>query len=140
MKLPAKIEYGCRAVLELALRYESHAPVQLSTISEFQNIPKKFLVQILIRLKNGKIVDSSRGIAGGYFLIRAPSRISLADVFTAIDSNLISNAESGGERSNGSLVGRIWSEINIEVFRRLNEITLEDLITKIKSGQLTYNI
>jgi DNA-binding IscR family transcriptional regulator len=61
MKIPAKIEYAYKAVLELALRYNKENPVQINTICEAQVVPKKFLIHLLLRLKNANIVNSSRG-------------------------------------------------------------------------------
>ena len=85
MKLPAKSEYAFKAVIELAIRYNGENPIQLNVISDSQEIPKKFLIQILLRLKSAKIVNSSRGTAGGYFLAKPPSKVSLADVLMAVD-------------------------------------------------------
>ena len=89
MKLPAKVYYGCKAVLELALRYDNRQPVRLATISGQQNIPTNFLVQLLIRLKNAGLVESTRGASGGYTLAKPPGEISLADVFKAVDDNIL---------------------------------------------------
>jgi Rrf2 family protein len=143
MKLPAKIEYGCKAVMELALRYNGHMPVRVSIISQLQNIPRRFLVQILIRLKNARIVGSARGIAGGYFLAKPPSQISLADVFMAVDDNIIGgNAQykRGRGKDTDNLVVRLWQEISDDVVAKLKDTTYDDLVKKFKTGQLTYYI
>jgi Rrf2 family transcriptional regulator, cysteine metabolism repressor len=143
MKLPAKIEYGCKAVMELALRYNSHVPVRVSIISQLQNIPRRFLAQILIRLKNARIVGSARGISGGYFLAKPPSQISLADVFMAMDDNIIGGVTHQKGRSGkdaDSLVVRLWQEISDDVVARLQHTTYDDLVSKFKNGQVTYYI
>jgi Rrf2 family protein len=143
MRLPAKIEYGCKAVMELALRYNGHVPVRVSIISHLQNIPSKFLAQILIRLKNARIVDSARGISGGYFLAKPPSQISLADVFMAMDDNII-NGQVRYKGSRGkdadSLVVRLWQEISDDVVKRLTHTKYDELVSKFKNGQVTYYI
>lgn len=143
MKLPAKIEYGCKAVMELALRYNGHTPVRVGLISQLQNIPRRFLVQILIRLKDARIVGSARGISGGYFLAKPPSQISLADVFMAMDDNIIGgNAQYRGNRGKDpdSVVVRLWQEISDDVVARLKHTTYDDLVNKFKNGQPTYYI
>ena len=143
MRLPAKIEYGCKAVMELALRYNGHVPVRVSIISHLQNIPSKFLAQILIRLKNARIVDSARGISGGYFLAKPPSQISLADVFMAMDDNIIGGQvhyKGRGGKGADSLVVRLWQEISEDVVKRLKHTTYDDLVSKFKNGQVTYDI
>lgn len=143
MKLPAKVEYAFKAVLELAVRYKGDNPVQLSAVSESQGIPKKFLIQLLLRLKNANIVNSSRGIAGGYYLTRPPSQISLADVFRAIDEGILevpkkmrSAKASGADK----LILRVWGEISRETIERLEAITFDKLGADLKGEQLTYYI
>jgi len=143
MKLPAKIEYAYKAVFELSLRYGKDNPVQLSVISEAQGIPKKFLIQLLLRLKNANIVNSSRGIAGGYNLVRPPSRISLADVFRGIDDGLLVDTRKA-KGSKGSEAGRlilgIWQDIGKQITSRLESVTFDQLVTKARDEQLTYYI
>ena len=143
MNLPAKIEYAFKAVLELTVRYGSDSPVQLNTISESQGIPKKFLTQLLLRLKNANIVNSSRGIAGGYNLTRPPSQISLADVFRAIDEDMLEipkKTKSIKAADADKLILRIWGEISRQTVKQLERITFDRLAADLKSEQLTYYI
>ena len=67
MKLSLRGEYALRALLVLGLNYEQPV-VSIQTISARQNIPKRFLEQILHDLKSAGIVQSKRGVAGGYRL------------------------------------------------------------------------
>jgi Rrf2 family protein len=85
MKLSAKTEYACLAMLELAEEYDSGQPVQLRRIADAHGIPPRFLVQILLQLKGAGLVASTRGAAGGYRLFRPPQEISLADVIEVVD-------------------------------------------------------
>lgn len=143
MRLPAKIEYAYKAVLELAIRYDAKAPVQISAISESQKIPKKFLIHLLLRLKNANIVNSSRGLAGGYYLTRPPSRISLADVFKAIDDTIIGGLDKSRlskATEADKLLLRIWDDISKADVKRLEEVTFDKMVSQIKSGELTYYI
>lgn len=129
--------------MELALRYGNDNPVQLNAISESQNIPKKFLIQLLLRLKNAHIVNSSRGISGGYYLARRPSQISLADVFKAIDETLIESPKRrrpGKGSDTDRLVLGILGELSQETARRLEEITFDKLISQVKREAMTYYI
>lgn len=143
MKIPAKIEYAYKAVLELALRYNGDSPVQINTICEAQKIPKKFLVQLLLRLKSSNIINSSRGVAGGYYLTRPPSQISLADIFRAIDDTIIGSPKIS-KRSKGSesdrLFFHIWDEASKETVSRLGKITFDKLASQLKNEQFTYYI
>src|SRR3989440_2119045 len=87
MKLSLRGEYAVRALLVLGLRH--HEPlVRIQTISEQQNIPKRFLEQILNDLKSAGLVQSKRGVAGGYRLARRPEEISIAAVIRHIEGAL----------------------------------------------------
>jgi Rrf2 family protein len=89
MKLSVKGEYALRALIVLGLDYlEDDSVVRIQEVSKRQNIPKRFLEQILNDLKSGGIVESKRGVAGGYRLKRPPDQISLAEVIRHIEGPL----------------------------------------------------
>jgi Rrf2 family protein len=85
MKISAKAEYACLAVLALARQKPGGPPVRIREISESHGIPERYLVQILLQLKGSGLVASTRGAAGGYRLARPADSISLGEVLTAID-------------------------------------------------------
>jgi|ERR1051326_3683796 Rrf2 family protein len=87
MKLSLRGEYALRALLVLGLEYEQPV-VRIQTISEQQNIPKRFLEQILNDLKSAGLVQSKRGVAGGYRLARKPEEIPLAAVIRHLEGAL----------------------------------------------------
>jgi Rrf2 family protein len=87
MKLTAKTEYACLAMLQLAEEYDTGEPVQIRRIAEEHGIPSRFLVQILLQLKSASLVTSTRGAAGGYRLGRPPEQISLADVIEVMEGD-----------------------------------------------------
>src|SRR5438477_9403797 len=87
MKLSLRGEYALRALLVLGLNYPQSV-VRIQTISEQQNIPKRFLEQILNDLKSAGVVESKRGVAGGYRLARPPEEIPLATVIRHIEGAL----------------------------------------------------
>jgi Rrf2 family protein len=87
MKLSVRGEYALRALLVLGQNY-SEEVVRIQTISDQQNIPKKFLEQILNDLKSMGVVESKRGIAGGYRLSRPPENITLASVIRYVTGAL----------------------------------------------------
>jgi Rrf2 family cysteine metabolism transcriptional repressor len=85
MKISAKAEYACLAVLALARQNLDDPPIRIREISETHSIPERYLVQILLQLKGAGLVTSTRGASGGYRLARPASSISLGQVLTAID-------------------------------------------------------
>src|SRR5437868_14042630 len=85
MRVSAKGQYACIAMLELAAHYDDPQPVHIKTVADVHGISQRFLVQILLQLKVHGLVESIRGAAGGYHLARPPEKISLADVINAVD-------------------------------------------------------
>lgn len=87
MKLSLRGEYALRALLVLGVNYKQSV-VRIQTISRQQNIPKRFLEQILNDLKSAGVVESRRGVSGGYRLAHPPQDISLATVVRHIEGAL----------------------------------------------------
>src|SRR5438045_1988185 len=87
MKLSLRGEYALRALLVLGLNYQQPV-LRIQTISQQHNIPKRFLEQILNDLKSAGVVESKRGVAGGYRLARPPDEIPLATVIRHIEGAL----------------------------------------------------
>lgn len=95
MKLSAKAEYACLAVLALAGSGPEDPPLRIREIAEEHGIPERYLVQILLQLKAAGLVLSTRGASGGYRLARLPERISLAEVLSAIDGPQLHREPAG---------------------------------------------
>ena len=87
MKLSVKSEYACLALLYLAENYENGLRTT-AQIAEKQEIPKKFLEQILVTLKYGGYLQSRKGTGGGYWLAKDPGSISLAEIIRLMDGSL----------------------------------------------------
>jgi Rrf2 family protein len=144
MRISAKAEYACVAMLELAANYAESQPLPIKTIAEAQEIPQPFLVQILLQLKTAELVVSVRGASGGYQLARPPDAITLADVINAIDDRAATprSALTKGRLSPtiGVLLG-IWQELQAEEQRALQRVTLADLVRRIQEDHaLSYQI
>src|SRR2546423_3214976 len=84
MRVSAKVDYAVRAGAELAAA-AGQGPQKGERIAQAQEIPLKFLENILLDLKHAGLVQSQRGVEGGYWLARAPEEISLADVIRAVE-------------------------------------------------------
>jgi Rrf2 family protein len=87
MKLSVRGEYALRALLVLGLNYGNQV-TSAQAISDHQRIPKRFLEQILNDLKSGGLVESKRGMAGGYRLAQTPEQIRLAAVVRQVEGAL----------------------------------------------------
>jgi len=79
-----KCKYAIKALIQLGAHYDK-GYVLTSTISKEENIPKKFLEQILLELKHAGFVGSKQGYGGGYYLKTKPKDISVADIYRLFD-------------------------------------------------------
>jgi len=138
MKISARDEYACAAVLDLALHYDNESPVRVQDIAQRQSIPMKFLFQIMQILKRVDIVRSRRGTEGGFILTRPPSQITVGDVVLAMGGPFI---EPSLENEN-SHFRSIWADADRAVAGVLNGITFEELVRRARSSkrQLMYHI
>ena len=140
MKVSARDEYACSAVLELALNYDSEAPVRVQDIAQRQAIPMKFLFQIMQILKRVDIVRSRRGTEGGFTLTRPPSQISVGDVIRAMSGPFVQLSSLDNVKD--SQFKPIWDDVDRAIGGVLNSITFEELVRRERSGKrhLMYHI
>ena len=144
MRLSAKAQYACVAMVELACSFGERTPVHLKTIAENHGISQRFLVQILLQLKGNGLVESTRGAAGGYHLARPPRDITLAEIIHAIDqAPPAAPLALGGLHSTPAVqvVSHVLQEVQEREQKRLAEVTLSDLVKQTQpSGELSYQI
>jgi Rrf2 family protein len=144
MRISAKAEYACVAMLELAANYGDAQPVRIKSIAEAQGIPQRFLVQILLQLKTAGLVASVRGASGGYQLARPPEDISLAAVINAIEDRTLAPRSALGEANRTPVVETllgVWHEIGAREQRTLEQLNLAELLLRARqSDALSYQI
>lgn len=138
MKITARVDYAILAMFELALNSRERR-LQAKEIAERQQIPLRFLEQILIQLKRGGLVQSSRGAAGGYVLARSPSQITLQDIMEAVEGEV---SLVDPKHNPNSTVLRVLREIEEEFVEKLRSITVRDLVhRKLRESKvLVYHI
>jgi Rrf2 family protein len=83
-QLSKRTQYGLRALYALA-RNHGHGPTLITQLAHDEVIPKKFLEQILLSLKESGLVASKKGKGGGYFLAQPPEQITLAAVIRLME-------------------------------------------------------
>lgn len=120
--------YAIRSVMQLI--QSSYAdPVKAGDISISQNIPEAYLFKLLGRLKIAGIIKSRRGINGGYYLAKKPSKITISDIFKATDNTiastkcLLSDNECGGTET--CTIHKVWAKSNVKIEKVLRNISLE---------------
>jgi Rrf2 family protein len=144
VRISAKAEYACVAMLELAANYREPQPVRVKVIADAQAIPQRFLVQILLQLKTAGLVASVRGASGGYQLTRPPESISLAAVINAIDDRSLLLHSALGETKRSPFIDAllgVWRQIHAEEQRTLEKLSLAELLRRTQqTHSLSYQI
>lgn len=136
MKISARCEYACRAMLELAQRYRSEETVNSAAIAERRDIPEKYLVHILLQLKRVGLVQSIRGARGGYRLGFPPEQISLHDIVTAIDGPLEEQLPLGPDSA--VELRPAWGKLAEALRTSMDGITLRDILESSSQSQMYY--
>jgi Rrf2 family transcriptional regulator, cysteine metabolism repressor len=133
VQISAKTQYACIAILELARHFLSKEPVRIRKIADEHDIPARFLVQILIHLRNAGIVQSTRGAAGGYRLARDPRAISLSEVMCAVEGGRdAKTSEEAIPSSPMSLLVAAWEEAEAAQTKVLQGINFAQLVERLK--------
>ncbi len=143
MKLSTKGRYGLRAFIDLAVWGEEE-PVSLTSIAERQGISVNYLEQLMAKLKRAGLVNSVRGVNGGYVIAKPAEEISVGDVLRALEGDLApvecvgigSNNET--TRCNGSshCVSKIvWKRINDSINDTVDSIYIGELVKESKKEQ-----
>lgn len=129
MELSSKSEYALLALLELAVHYNEGEPLQIRQIAAEQNIPDRYLEQLLATLRRAGIVRSQRGARGGYLLSREPWKITLLDVVDCIEGSDSKLPEAGREAKGieGTVIREVWQEAGRAADAVLQKYTLQDL-------------
>jgi len=146
MKLSVRGEYALRALIVLGLDYiEDDSVVRIQEISTRQNIPKRFLEQILNDLKSAGMLESKRGITGGYRLKRAPENITLAEVIRHIEGPL-APVSCVSERfyekcscpnEDKCAIRSVMKEVRDAIVKILEDVTVAQMCERVKKLQGT---
>ena len=135
MKLTNKGRYAVMAMADLASN-ANHGPISLTEIAFRQNISLAYLEQIFIKLKNNKLVKSSRGALGGYILEKPASEIKLSNIIYAVDEevktlNCKKDSKKGcGGRSVKCITHNLWDDLEKHINGFFESKNLNDLVIK----------
>ena len=127
-------EYGVRLMVELARHYGS-GPVSLSEMAEHESLPRPYLEQLVVSLREAGLVTSTRGAHGGYELARPPVSVRMSEVITALEGPIAPmvcasddphHAEAC-QRAGFCTVEQLWQRVRAAVVSALDSMTLLDL-------------
>lgn len=130
MRISAKVDYAVRAAIELAA--VGGEPIKGEAIAEAQDIPLKFLENILGELKHTGIVSSRRGAQGGYWLAKDADDVSLADIVRAVEGPLATVRGQGPEsltyRGEAEPLQKVWIALRANIREVMEETSLADVV------------
>lgn len=139
MKLSTKGRYGLRAFIDLAVWGEKE-PVSLTSIAERQEISVSYLEQLMAKLKRAGLVNSVRGVNGGYIIAKPAEEISVGDVLRALEGDLtpvecpeIDSSKTVHCTGSSHCVSKIvWKRINDSINDAVDSIYIGELVKESK--------
>lgn len=137
MKITTKSRYAIRSIFALVLLGGDEKPITLTQVSEHEDISRKYLEQIFIKLKKCGIVEGSRGAQGGYVLAKPANQITLKEVIYAMDGPVsISDCtmETSCDNFGSCGINWLWSGLKKTVDNYLENITIYDLKRQATGG------
>ena len=146
MRIPMKVDYGVRALVDLALRLDGDKPSRTADIAGRQSIPEPYLDQLLTTLSKFGIIRSRRGPQGGHVLAKAPSEISLGMVMAGLEGTAapLDCIAEPTECTLSSICAQreVWRSVEDAVNSVLSSTTIGDLASRQKRLQSrgTYQI
>ncbi len=128
MKLSRTVSYALQATLQLAEAQSDH-PVPCSRLAAEGKMPERFLLQILRNLVAHGVLESTRGVDGGYALRQSPVDVSLLDIIEAVDGPMVSSlpVAEGLHKESREKLEQLLTQVNDEVRTRLAAIRMADL-------------
>ncbi|HEY9813439.1 MAG TPA: Rrf2 family transcriptional regulator [Candidatus Sericytochromatia bacterium] len=138
IELSSKVKYALLALLELASRYDQGSCLQIEQLAAVQQIPARYLAQLLMMLRRDGLVRSQRGARGGYVLAREPRRITVFEILTCLEGNQTQEQLSQIEQTapDNLLIAQLWQEAAVAANQVFQRYTLQDLCDQRNQGKL----
>ncbi len=138
MKITYKGDYALKAILDLSYYFKSKEVIPLVDISKRQNIPEKYLEQIMLILKRAGYVESKRGVGGGFFLLKSPEEIILGEILRHIEGPI--EPISCGKKAYTSSCGEeeqcafreIWVKVTESISSIVDNVTFAHILQRNK--------
>jgi Rrf2 family transcriptional regulator, cysteine metabolism repressor len=138
-------EYGVRLMVELA-RHHGHGPVSLSEVAEHEELPRAYLEQLVVSLRDAGLVASTRGAHGGYQLTGDPAEIRMGTVLRVLEGPLAPMICASEDPVHAGLCDRtgfctvnlLWVKVRDAIGSALDSVTLADLARPRPSATATH--
>ncbi len=124
MKIPTRLRYGLRFLINIARYYDTDTLISISKISEEEHISNKYLEQIISKFVSAGIIHGTRGKGGGYSLVQDPDKLSLYEISLALgeDFNFLDCVRQEDACENAiacstNVFWREYSKMSVDLFR-----------------------
>ncbi len=138
MRLSTRMCYGTRALLELSVNY-GLGEMSLASISQSQDLPLKYLEQLMHSLKSGGLIQAVRGAKGGYSLARPPRKIHLSEVYNCLEGPATTVDcvlhEDICDRTDFCPTRPVWTKMHEAIMGTLDSVTLQDLLDEAEQDK-----
>jgi Rrf2 family cysteine metabolism transcriptional repressor len=129
-------EYGVRMMVELA-RHHGAGPISLAEMADHEALPRPYLEQLVVSLREAGLVHSTRGAHGGYELTRQPVEIRMGEVVRALEGPIAPMVCASEDPTHAAMcdrtgycsVNHLWMTVQRAISAALDSITLADLAT-----------
>ncbi len=127
-KVSKKAQYGLRAMIFLANVQKTKKPYSTKEISQKEGIPFDFLEKIIGQLERAGLVNSKKGVFGGYLLGSHPKKIAIGRITEILEGRISPVSCSFCAKQKKCLSKNVWDKVKESLQKTLNSITLADLI------------
>lgn len=128
MKISSRARYGTGVMLELALNY-GNGPLRVRDIAKRQGLSAKYAEQLIALLKGAGMVNSARGVHGGYSLAKQPSRLKMLEIFELLEGSLEQL------ECRGCATKEVWAKVRAAIEGVLESMTLTDMAAQVKEKE-----
>ncbi len=143
MRISSKVEYGIRALLDLALSGQRSPSLSRDT-AQRQGIPETYLNQLLLQLRRSGLITSVRGPRGGHMLARPADEITVLEIMEALEGPLVVVPEGLPvmPTETDAILSSLWDELRATVRQHLAKTTLQALADRkqLRNDELMYEI
>ncbi len=125
--------------MSLAL-HGGDTPTSVRDIALRTGLPQPYLEQILLALKGAGLVRSKRGVGGGYVLARAPEKLTLGQIVSAVDGPIVvgdfGEPHAGGscDHEGQCVLLSVWAEVGEHMRAHLDSYTIADMVRRVNGG------
>jgi Rrf2 family protein len=120
-----KSRCAVRALVHLS-RLAARGPVPIQEIADATDVPMHFLEQVFASLRRSGVLQSQRGVKGGYSFRRDPGEVTVLEVVEAVDGALGEPSPRGGEDA----TRQIWTEVRTRIMETLGEMSIADVVER----------